>query len=305
VAAGGPLALQRGSSDAGYPVAGSGPNGVTIRFIDRGSFWVAALLRNTSSRPITVESARTLEPADSLVRETGSAFSPYSPCSGMRVCLFPPISPPPSTAPLMVAPGHYFSIKFNYRLVSCAAAHSATTASGDQLRVSYQTSGRSATQTFARPSERLRLLRPAGIECLARPFSHIGLVGSFTTSPGHKPMPGSDGDTCTRTRAGGLAFQSRTFFDRLGTAFTVSINLPRFHGIGSYGHSHSRPLGQAQVTARGGFGNGGFTTFTDNSGSVTVTTAGRRTIGGRFDAVFSGHRRLFRGYGAWRCTVIW
>ena len=281
------------------------PIGVTIRFIDRGSFWVAMLLRNTSPHPVTVVSARTPEPGDSLVRETGSAFSPYSPCSGMRLCMFPPISPPPSTAPLTVAPGHYFSIKFNYRLVSCAAARGATTSSGGQLQVAYQTKGgRSKEQTFALPSARLHLLRPAGIECLARPFSHIGLVGSFTTSPGHKPMPGSDGDTCTRTSAGGLAFQSRTFFDRLGTAFTVLINLPRFHGIGSYGQSHSRSLGRAQVTARGGFGNGGFTTFVDNNSSVSVTTDHQRTVGGRFSAVFSGHRRFFRGYGAWRCTVI-
>src|SRR5207237_3887340 len=62
-----------------------------------------------------------------------------------------------------------------------------------------------AEQTVPAGSARLRLQPPAGVECLPRPYSYIGLVGSFTTSPEHRPIPGSDGDICTKTSSAGLA----------------------------------------------------------------------------------------------------
>ncbi len=140
--------------------------------------------------------------------------------------------------------------------------------------------------------------------CLPRPFSYVGLVGSFTTSPEHKPTPGSDGDTCTKTGAGGLVFRSREFTDRSGTSFRIEIDLPRYRGVGSYdtaGHT----LGPASVTAIGAFGTPGPTTvFHDPNGTVTVTTTHGTMLGGRLTAVFSGHRRFFRAYGAWRCRVL-
>jgi hypothetical protein len=55
--------------------------------------------------------------------------------------------------------------------------------------------------------------------------------------------------------------------------------------------------------ALGGFGLHAWTVFHDPNGTVTVTTARGPTIGGRITAVFSGHRRFFRAYGAWRCTT--
>ena len=35
---------EAGTTSGGYPLGGAGPAGITIRFIDGGSFWVAVLL---------------------------------------------------------------------------------------------------------------------------------------------------------------------------------------------------------------------------------------------------------------------
>jgi len=75
---------------------------------------------------------------------------------------------------------------------------------------------------------RLHLQRPRGMDCLPRPYSHIGLVGSFTTSPGHQPVPGSDGDMCAKTASGALVFRSCEFTDRSGVAFKIEIDRLRF-----------------------------------------------------------------------------
>ncbi len=129
-------------------------------------------------------------------------------------------------------------------------------------------------------------------------------MGSFTTSPGHQPIPGSDGDTCTRTTAG-LTFRSRLFLDRSGVEFRISIDLVHYRGPGRY-EPANRPggLGPADVTATGGFGLHGWTTFHDTGSTVDVTTATGTTLTGHLDAVFSGRRRFFHAYGTWRCTLL-
>jgi hypothetical protein len=298
-----PLALLNGSSAGGYPaLAGGGPVGQNVRFIDRGTFWIAVLVRNESSRPFTLVQARTPEPVNSLVGETRSGFSHYTPCTGDRLCPWP--STPTSAKPLTLRPHAEAAVKFNYRLVSCAHAGASTTATGSTLVLGYRYgSGRTLEETVRLGGARLRLERPAGVECLSRPYSYIGLVGSFTTSPEHKPTPGSDGDTCTKTRSGAVVFRSREFTDRSGTSFRIEIELPRYRGIGSY-HTAGQALGPATVTAIGEFGTPGPTTVFHDHGTVTVTTAHSSTLGGRLTAVFSGHRRFFRAYGTWRCTLL-
>ena len=306
-AAGSPIALLNGTVLSGYPLAGSGPTGETVRFIDRGTFWVAVLVRNRSAtQTVTIVDARTPEPLRSLVAQTSARFSRHKPCpGGSMLCGYP--SSRTSTAPLTLAPGGMAAVKLSYRLASCALAAVSTTASATTLVVSYRSgNGPAREQAFPLGGASLRLQRPAGVECLARPYSHIGLVGSFTTSPGHKPIPGSDGDTCTKTAGGGLAYRSRLFMDRSGTMFRIAINLLHYRGKGSYqpAGSPGETLGLAQVVATGGFGLHGWTTFRDNASTVTVATASGTTLGGRFTAVFSGHRRFFRAYGAWRCTML-
>jgi hypothetical protein len=294
--AGGALEVFDGTSMSGYPVGSSGPHGADIRFIDRGSFWIAVLVRNRTARPVTLLGAHTPEPDQSLVRQTRVGFSAYTPCPGQQLCPWPSGSNSPR--PLTLAPHEQAAIKLSYQLVSCAQAASSTLASGRSLILSYRVGrGQLRQETVALRGARLHLRQPAGVECLQRPFSYIGLVGSFTTSPGHKPMPGSDGDTCSKTTTGRLLFRSREFFDRTGTAFRIEISLPRYHGLGLYRH------GAAEVTALGGFGLHSLTIF-HNAGAVTVTTAEGTRLGGRFTAIFSGHRHFFRAYGAWRCRTL-
>jgi hypothetical protein len=297
-----PLTVLGGVSAGGYPLAGGGPSGESVRFIERGTFWVAVLVRNRSAKPVTLVGARTPEPANSLVRQTRAGFSRYTPCSGRRLCLWP--SRPTSTKPLTLAPHAEAAIKLNYQLVTCAQAKTSSTASASTLILSYRYGNSpAAEQTVPAGSARLRLQPPAGVECLPRPYSYIGLVGSFTTSPEHRPIPGSDGDMCTKTPSGGLSFRSREFTDRSGVAFRIEIVLPRYSGIGSY-HRVGQTLGPAVVSALGGFGLHAWTVFHDPNGTVIVSTAHGTTLGGRLTAVFSGHRRFFRAYGSWRCTTL-
>jgi hypothetical protein len=296
-----PLAELSGASAGGYPLAGGGPSGENIRFIDRGTFWVAVLVRNRSARPVTIVGARTPEPLNSLVRQARAGFSRYKPCPAGPACPWP--DTPTSTRPLRLPPHTEAAVKLNYQLVSCAHAAAATTASANSLVLSYRyENGSVAEETVPLMGARLHLQRPAGVECLPRPYSYIGLVGSFTTSPAHRPIPGSDGDMCTKTDTGGLTFRSREFMDRSGVTFRIEITLPRYRGLGSY-HRGAQTLGPAEVMALGGFGLHAWTVFHDPNGTVTVTTARGPTIGGRITAVFSGHRRFFRAYGAWRCTT--
>jgi hypothetical protein len=296
-----PLTVLDGVSAGGYPLAGGGPSGENIRFIDRGTFWIAVLVRNRSSQPVTLIGARTPEPANSLVRQTRAGFSPYTPCSGGRLCPWP--STPTSPKPLVLAPHAEAAVKLNYQLVTCAQAKTASTVSSRTLILSYRHGSNAvADETVTARYARLRLQPPAGVACLLRPYSYIGLVGSFTTSPEHKPVPGSNGDMCAKTATGGLRFRSREFMDRSGVAFRIEITLRRYRGIGSY-HRSGHMLGPAEVTALGGFGLHAWTVFHDPNGTVTVATARGPTIGGRLSAVFSGHRRFFRAYGAWRCTT--
>lgn len=303
----GPWVLQNGTESGGYPLGGGGPLGTEIRFIDRGSFWIGVLLRNTSKTRLTIVGAKTPEPAHSLAGQVGAAFAPYTPCPGDRLCpyLGDPRHPP-SPAPLTVVPGHFVAVKLSYRLVGCTKALTSTTVSGDSLTVAYRVGSGSLEQSsFSIGGAKLLLARPVGEACLPRPHSYIGLVGSFTTSPEHRALPGSDGDTCSLSVARGLSFRSREFFDRDQGLWRVEIHLPLFKGTGRYGAAtgKSTVLGPAEITVIGAFGLHGHTTFIDRHGTVTLTKARPPVYSGRLDAVLFGHRRFFRTYGTWRCTT--
>ena len=272
-----------------------------VRFIDRGTFWVAVLVRNASSAGHALR-ASTPEPPNSLVRQTRAGFSPYTPCTGDCMCPWP--STPTSTKPLTLRPHTEAAVKLNYQLVSCAQRKHRprrARARSSSATATAQVDGR------RRPSRsdgaRLHLQRPAGVECLPRPYSYIGLVGSFTTSPEHKPIPGSGGDMCTKTSTGGLVVHAAA------SSWTAPGVIPdRDHPAALPRHRQLPPrrsaLGPADVTAIGCFGTPGPTTiFHDPTGTVTVATAHGTTLGGRLSAVFSGHRRFFHAYGNWRCTT--
>jgi hypothetical protein len=301
-----PLALLGGVAVGSATLGGEGPSGVTVKFIDRGRFFVAVLLRNRSHSSVQVVDARTQEPAGSLVHQVGTRLAPFTPCTGRRLCLFVPTGTDAARlTPVTLAPGADVGVRLNYQLGSCGDVPHATLTTAQLIAVSFRDAkGDLRRQTLAIGGARLHLLRPAGVECVPRPYSHVGLVGSFTTSPGHLPVAGSDGDTCTESSRGRLFFRSRLFTDRDGIQFRVQIAIPHFVGKGVYGTSRiPARLGPANVIVSGAFGAGGGTTFYGRPATVTVTRAAGALFGGRFQATLSGRRRFFRAYGAWRCTT--
>ena len=132
----------------------------------------------------------------------------------------------------------------------------------------------------------------------------ISLEGPFATSSDWA-VPGSDGDTCTRTAAGGLLFRSRLFQAPNGPEVLVAIRLPRFHGQGLYRTEQvpARALGPAEVLITVGVGIHGWTTFRSATSLVTVTQATTTMPGGRFHAALTAYRQPFRVHGAWRCLA--
>jgi len=287
-------------------VGGMGPSGVAVRFIDQGRFHVGVVLRNGSSHTVTVVNAHVPEPPHSLVRQVGTRLGVVPPCKGPQLCEVAPTGADAARLqPVVLAPGAEAAVQIDYRLGSCAEVPLASRATAHVIEVSYKDSqGVLQQQTLPIGDGLLHLHKPVGVECVPRPFSHIGLVGSFTTSPGHKPVPGSDGDTCTKSATGRLVYRSRLFTDRTGVQFRVEITLSHFAGRGVYGGSSARAgMGPAEVVVSGGFGDRGQTSFHGHPGLVTVTQAAAPLYGGRFQATLSGHRLLFRAYGAWRCTT--
>jgi hypothetical protein len=302
----GPLLTSDSVAGSGAALGSMGPAGVTIRFIDRGRFSVGVLLRNGSNKTVTVINAQTPEPPRSLVHQVGTRLAPFAPCAGDRFCsLLPSGADAARLRPVTLAPGAEVGVQLNYQLGACKDVPLGSLATAHLLDVRYEyRHGSSRQQTIPLGRGRLFLQKPAGVECVPRPYSHIGLVGSFTTSPGHKPVPGSDGDTCTKSATGKLLFRSRLFTDRSGIQFRVEIALPHFVGRGVYATSRTRARrGLATVIVSGGFGIRSQTSFHGNPSVVTVRKAAGSLFGGRFTATLSGRRRFFRAYGAWRCTT--
>ena len=150
-------------------------------------------------------------------------------------------------------------MQFLYKLGTCADAATSTLATGTVAEISYRDSqGPVQSQTIPLKAGRLRLLGPTGVDCVPRPYSHIGLVGSFTTKPGHKPVVGSDGDTCFTSRNGDFVYTSRYLRDRTGIRFRVKIILSRLAGKGLYTAApNPAARGRAHISVTGGFGDRG------------------------------------------------
>lgn len=183
-----PLLLTGSVAGGGAEIASMGPSGVTIRFIDRGRFFVGVLLRNGSSHTLRVINVNTAEPANSLVRQVGTRLAPVTPCKGRMFCSFLPSGADAvRLRPVTLAPGAQVGVQLNYRLGSCSDVPLTSLATARVLDVRYEDSqGARRRQTFPIGGASLFLRKPAGVECVRRPYSHIGLVGSFRTSPGHK-----------------------------------------------------------------------------------------------------------------------
>ena len=182
-----PLMMAGGSSEGGYPIAGSGPSGTAIRFIEHGRFAVGIILRNKTGTTVTVVDVRTPEPPLSLVEQVGTRLEPWKP----PACPKNTLGCPPGVtflrmsfgdvrpSPMSVGPGKWLAVQLNYQLASCRVVPLATTASARELQVTFRYSqGRLQHQELPIGAAKLRLSTPAGVECLPRPHSHIGLTGT-------------------------------------------------------------------------------------------------------------------------------
>ena len=302
-----PFTFAAGMEAGGNVPTSVTPTGSTVHFLEGGTFSVVLRIRNASDKTVTVTGARTPEPVGSLVTQIGTRIAPFTPCKNDRVlCIALPTGRYAARLrPVTLAPGGQAGVQFLYKLGTCADAATSTLATGTVAEISYRDSqGPVQSQTLPLKAGRLRLLGPAGVDCVPRPYSHIGLVGSFTTKPGHKPVVGSDGDTCFTSRNGDFVYTSRYFSDRTGIRFRVKIILSRLAGKGLYtAAANPAARGRAHIIVTGGFGDPGSNTFVGQPGAVTVTQAASPLYSGKFHAVLSGHRRFFRAYGTWRCTT--
>ena len=297
-----PLVLTGGVSAGGRPALGGGPDGVTLRFVERARFGIGVELRNRSRRPVTVVDVRALEPPRTLVHQVGTRLVRWSPpsCPDSRSCpgftFFRPSYGAVRPHPMTAGPGKEVGVQLNFRLGPCRAVALASRASVRLVVVNYRLGrGRLRHQTLPLGSARLRLRTPKPGDCARRPHSQIAVSGAYATSSDWT-VPGSDGDSCRRTAAGGLRFRSRLYRYSGGPAVRVLFRLPRFRGRGLYY--------TAQVRVVVGIGEHGRTVFRAERSLVSVTRAGPTTFGGRFRARLTDARGApFRAYGAWRCTA--
>jgi hypothetical protein len=267
----------------GHPAIGSGPAGVTLRYIPNQPFGIMVAVRNRGPAPIVVRGVRVLEPPGTLVHQIGTRLQPWRPplCTGNHSC--PAYAPPfgPFTAaapkPLRVLPGKSFAIELDFRLGSCREVPFATPASPRQIDVISDGGHEVLTLGAARPV--LRFPKPA--DCAPRPHSDIAITGPWATGSTWT-MPGSAGDTC---RDG--VFTSRIYVRGTGPMVYVRI----------------RPAARS-VDVVVGIGLHGWTTFQSRYAVVTTTSTSPKDHGSRFHATIVGRRgATFRAYGAWRCRL--
>lgn len=307
-----PFTLDDGLQASGYPILEVGPRGTILRFIPSTSFFLGLTLHNRSGERITLDEAHVDEPRGTLVHQTGTSFVVWNPapCSGNHSCparAFP-LGPAGAHAhPLALLPGSGAGVSLGFRLGSCAEVPLAADTAPRTLDVGYRYGehGAERHELLALRSAAPHLRMPKPADCARRPHSTIALDGPFAGGSTWT-IPGSSGDTCSRTAGGGLVFDSRGYQSPGKAMVRVRIVLTRFRGSGLYrtlAHS-AAALGPAKVDVVAGIGLHGWTTFPASAAQVTVTRATPQTIDGRFRATVVTHRwPPFRAYGAWRCTV--
>jgi hypothetical protein len=281
------LVLLPGTVAGGYPVLGSSPSGLTLRYIPGQPFGVGVFLENRSRVPVVVDDVRVLEPPGTLVHQIGTRLRPWNPprCTGAHSC--PAAVPPfgPLTAamprPVRVAPGRQVAVELDFRLGGCGEVPFASPVSPRTIEVTYSGGRELLSLGAARPV--LRFPKPA--DCVPRPHSDISVTGPWATSSAWT-IPGSAGDTCTRLRDGRVAFVSRWYAFRGNPEVRVEITPPH------------------TVNVRVGIGLHGWTVFHARYAVVTTLRTDPKNYGGRFHATIVGRRgTTFRAYGAWRCTL--
>jgi hypothetical protein len=287
VAAAAALVLTGGTLSGGYPVTGSGPTGVHLRYIANQPFGIAVFLKNRSGGSVVVEDVRAVEPPQTLVHQIGVRLHAWKPpaCPRGASCPFraPPFGPftPASPRPVRVRPGAQTAVELDFRLGACSELPFASPSDPASIDVRYRTGGRQLHEILPLGGARPVLRFPKPVDCVPRPHSDIAITGPWATGSTWT-MPGSAGDTC---RDG--TFTSRTYVRGAGPMVYVRI----------------RPATRT-VDVVVGIGVHGWTTFHSRYAVVTTTRTGRSDYGGRFHATIVGRRgTTFRAYGAWRCQL--
>ena len=123
-----------------------------VPFASRG-FSISMLLKNTSSRPLTVVGVNTPEPADGLLRQGKTTLTVLG-CRAQTICK-PPLKP-----------GQRIKVQLSYAFVNCDAARNASTKTGEWLVISYRY-GRQAVrrQTLPIGAARVLPLKPTAADC--------------------------------------------------------------------------------------------------------------------------------------------
>jgi hypothetical protein len=270
------LTLVPGVISGGYPVLSSGPQGLTLRYIPNQPFASVIILRNRTRSAIEVDDVTADEPPGTLVHQIGTRLRPWNPpkcprnasCPGYAIPLEPYAAS--SATPLRVQPGHMVAVELVFRLAACSAVPLARPGAPTSVGILYRSGGSRLTEQLPLGGAALRLRFPKPADCAPRPRSDIAVTGPFATSSAWA-IPGSAGDTCTKT-----TFTSRWYESPGKPEVRVVIRFPR------------------EVEVVVGVGPHGWTTFRSRYAVVTSR---------RFHATIAGYRgTTFRAYGAWRCV---
>ena len=302
-------------SVSGGAPGGISPEGITVRFVAGGTFGIALALRNNTRESVTVANVQTPEPPDSLVRQIGTRLGHWAPPRCPRYALGCPVRAflaapygPVKATPITIGPGQMAGVQLNYHFVGCNDAPVSSTLSARLLAISFRYgNGTIRTQQLALAAIRLHLQRPSASECL-RPHSQLMIEGPYATSSANAVVGGYGifgGDTCTRTTAGGLQFQSAPLQStRDGKPqLTVHFLIPRLARLGTYRTpSTSASLGPARIEVT--TDTSGESTFPPLTSTVIVTHASATRLSGRLDAVVTAYRTAFGLHGTWSCTTL-
>lgn len=282
------LILLPSTTAGGYPVLGSSPAGLTIRYIANQPFGIGIILKNVSGRTVTVEDVRALEPPGTLVHQIGTRLRSWTPptCPRGASCpgFAPPIGPytPSSPTPVRVRPGKQVAVELDFRLGGCGEVPFAQPGAPRTIDVLLDGGHEELSLGAAQPL--LRFPKPA--DCVPQPHSQIAVTGPWATSSAWT-IPGSSGDICTRNAHGRPSFVSRWYESPRQPEVRVEIT----------------PATQT-VNVRVGVGPKGWRVFHARDAVVKTLRTDAKNYGGRFHATIIGYRgSTFRAYGAWRCQL--
>jgi hypothetical protein len=297
----------------GWAVIGSGPSGVSLRFVPKTAFGIGIVLRNRSHAKVTLLDVRAPSAPTGLVQQVGTTLASWSPprCAGAHSC--PPVGflrapyGEARSSPILIKPGREAAVQLNFRMLGCDALPLAAVGAPHWIEISFRVgNGAVASEELPLGSAQLDLRMPAARDCLPRPKSMIAVEGPYATGTGWT-MPTSGGDSCTRTTSGALVFASRVYLAPQKPMVRIWIRLPRFHGNGLYRSlpGPATALGPAHVTAAVGIGIHGWQHFHSSTAVVSVRRHTANTVSGRFRATIVGYRHAtFRTFGAWRCELV-